>query len=312
MLGQTFHDFELIIIDDCSDDDSLAIIESFDDHRVRLLKSSERLGICKALNLGIENSRGSFLARMDADDICHPRRLERQVRFLNRHTKIGFCGTWVRRFGKDQIPQLYRLPVGESRVRAYAAFENPMVHSSVMFRREVFDSMPNGYRHDFINAEDYDLWTRLFEVTKGDNLAEVLLDYRVHAQSVTMQKTEAMDQVACRILERELGRLGVEPTEAELKFHRLWSTGRLASEDYLQEMKSIERWLIRLNEANKRSKAFDTAAFLWASREIWFGLCYRIQALGHPVLKRFFQSPLSRGDLKSGAILMAAKAKRML
>lgn len=312
LLGQTLADFEVIVIDDCSVDDSPAIVESFRDHRIRLIKSTERLRICKALNLGIKKSNGHFLARMDADDVCHPRRLEKQVRFLKRHPEIGFCGSWVRRFGTNQLPQTYHRPVGGARVKAFAVFDNPMVHSSVMIRRDVFNQLEAGYRDDFANAEDYDLWTRLFEITGGDNIPEILLDYRVHGQSVTIQKSTAMDSTACRILKRELMRLGLEPTDKEIMHHRLWSTGRLNPDDVLRDIDSAEQWLIRLLEANRRSCACNSAAFLWAAREIWFALCYRVQAARKPILRKFFLSPISRGDLKAGAILLGAVAKRLL
>lgn len=312
VLRQTFQSFELIVIDDCSTDESTTIVNSFQDPRVRLITSDRRLRICNALNLGIENAKGQFLARMDADDICFPHRLERQVRFLRRYPEIGFCGSWVRRFGETQQAQTYRRPVGAMRVQAFAFFDNPMVHSSVMLRREVLKCLDVAYRDDFAKAEDYDLWTRLFEFSWGDNLPEILMDYRVHPQSVTIQKSEAMDYTACRVLARELKRLGLEPTDGEVMQHRLWATGRHNLDDVLRDIDSAEQWLIRLLEANRRSCACNPAAFLWAAREIWFALCYRVQAARKPILRKFFLSPISRGDLKAGAILLGAVAKRLL
>lgn len=307
---QTFRDFELIVVDDGSTDESPAIVRSFDDPRIRLIQSFVQLRICKVLNLGIEHARGRFLARMDADDVCHPRRLERQVRFLRRHPDVGFCGSWVRRFGADQAAQIYRRPVGAARVRAFAAFDNPMVHSSVMLRRDLLSRLGDGYRDEYVDAEDYDLWNRLLEITRGDNLPEILLDYRVHAQSVTLQKSEAMDRTACRVLKHELSRLGLEPAEDEVVRHRLWSTGRFNQDDILQDIDCAEHWLVRLVEANRASRACDPAAFLWAAREIWFALCYRVLAAGRPILKHYFRSPISRGDLKNRMIFLGAWMKR--
>ena len=308
--GQTLRDFELIVVDDGSTDESPAIVRSLGDPRIRLVQSSGRLRISKALNLGIEHARGRFLARMDADDVCHPRRLERQVRFLGRHPDVGFCGSWVRRFGADQAAQIYRRPVGSARVRALAVFDNPMVHSSVMLRRDLLARLGGGYRDEYVDAEDYDLWSRLLEITRGDNLPEILLDYRVHAQSVTLQKSEAMDRTACRVLKRELSRLGLEPAEDEVVRHRLWSTGRFNQADVLQDIDCAEHWLVRLVEANRASRACDPAAFLWAAREIWFALGYRVLAAGRPILKHYCRSPISRGDLKNGMIFLGAWLKR--
>lgn len=312
VLGQTLHDFELIVIDDCSTDASPAIVESFGDPRIRLVRATERLRICRALNLGIQHARGRFLARMDADDLCRSRRLRQQVDFLNRHPNVGFCGGWVRRFGEQQAAQTYRRPVGCARVRAFAVFDNPMVHSTVMLRRDVLRRSGVGYRDDCADAEDYDLWSRLFEVTAGDNLPEILLDYRVHGQSVTLQRTEAMDRTACRVLRRELKRLGLEPTDDEVMQHRLWSTGRLALEALSQGIDSAEEWLIRLLKTNDKSRACNPSAFLWAAREVWFALCYRVVAAGQPILKKYAGSPISRCDLRNGMILLGAIAKKRL
>lgn len=310
VLGQTLRDFELIVIDDCSTDESPAIVQSFCDPRIRLVRATERLRICRALNLGIEKARGRFLARMDADDLCRPRRLERQVEFLDCHPEIGFCGSWVRRFGENAPAQTYRRPVGSARVRAFAVFDNPMVHSTVLLRRDVLRRLDVAYRDEFADAEDYDLWSRLLEFTNGDNLPEVLLDYRVHAQSVTLQKTGAMDQTACRVLARELKWLGLEPAAEDVMQHRLWSTGRLTADALPQDIEAAEQWLARLLEANRASRACDRSAFLWAAREIWFALCYRVQAAGQPILNRFLTSPISRGDLRNTMILLGSMAKR--
>lgn len=306
---QTFSDFELIVIDDCSTDESSCITKAFGDKRLKLIQASERLRISKALNLGIDHAQGTFIARMDADDICHPFRLERQFTFLKHHPQIGFCGTWVRRFGEGQHPYPYRSPAGFARFRAFSLFDNPIVHSSVMLRREVLARLDAYYRDDFVDAEDYDLWTRLLECTEGDNLPEVLLDYRVHAQSVTLQKKDSMDRTACRVLKRELTRLGLAFTNDDVLKHRRWSTGRLDLNCDSRNLECASQWLCRLLSANQTSHTFAPNAFLWAAREIWFALCYQALMAKIPCWKPFFSSPISRRDVKHTAILFGAMVK---
>lgn len=312
VLGQTYNNFELIIIDDCSKDETVTITQSFQDARIRLISSQERLRLCKALNIGLKNANGLFIARMDADDVCHPRRLEYQVRFLQKHSSIGFCGSWVRRFGEQQQSQRLCGPVGPMRVKAFAIYDNPMVHSSVMLRREVLQNVEPVYRDDFAHAEDFDLWTRLLKETEGDNLPEALLSYRVHNQSVTVQKSEAMDRTASRILKRSLKHLGLNPTQDEVMRHRRWATGRLDYDNISQDIEAAEKWLNQLLKANRQSLFSDPTAFLWATRKIWFALCYRTQAVEQPIMKRFFHSSISRRDWKNGVILLGAIAKRRL
>lgn len=312
VLQQSLTDFELIVVDDCSSDESASIAGSFGDPRIRLIRSLDRLRICKALNLGIENARGEFLARMDADDLCRPERLERQVRFLDRHPQIGFCGSWVMRFGEHQPAQLYRRPVGFPRIHAFALFDSPMIHSTVMIRRKALQHLDAWYQEDFVDAEDYDLWNRLFEFTECDNLPEVLLDYRVHTQSVTLRKTESMDLTACRIQERELIKLGLKLTKGEVIQHRRWATGRLDIERDSKDIDRAEKWLMRLMDANLASQTYDPKAVLWAMREVWFALCYRVQAASKPILERFITSAISRNDLKHIILLTGAIIKHRL
>lgn len=309
---QTFRDFEVIIIDDCSTDESPNIAESFDDPRFHLIRAAARLRISHALNLGITHAQGQLIARMDADDLCHPIRLERQFTFLSQHPQIGFCGSWVKRFGKDLNPQTYRRPVGPARVSAFSIFDNPIVHSSVMIRHNILTRLDSCYRNEFVDAEDYDLWTRLLEFTQGDNIPEVLLDYRVHAQSVTLQKTDSMDRMACRILKRTLARVGLEVSDEEVLRHRLWSTGRLDLKHISESLGSAEKWLTRLLATNQTSHTFDTKALLWAAREIWFTLCYRALMAGTTSLKPIFYSPISLTDFKNFSILACAITKRQL
>jgi glycosyltransferase involved in cell wall biosynthesis len=307
---QSFNDFECIVIDDGSTDDTSIILASQSDKRLRVLKQNVQGGICKALNLGIEFAHGKYLARMDADDICHPQRLQKQVEFLDKHQQVGFCGTWVRRFGEGQIPKVFSRPAGFQRIRAFSLFDNPFVHSTIMLRKDLFRKYNVRYRDDFAGAEDYELWTRLMENTVCENLSDVLLDYRVHSQSVTQNKTEIMDNLTCKILYNELCKLGLKPSVHEVLLHRLWSTGRFDNNIKSEQIERVESWLKRLLFANQTSQTYDQSAFLWAVRETWFALCYRFQALRYPILYRFFQSTISRYDIKHGAILMGALIKR--
>lgn len=309
---QSFSDFECIVIDDGSTDSTPLILASQSDKRLRIINQNVQGGICKALNLGIECAQGRYLVRMDADDICHPRRLQKQIEFLDQHPQIGFCGSWVRRFGENQVPQVYSRPVSFQKIRAYAVFDNPMIHSSVMIRSECLRSLTHGYKEDFAGAEDYELWTRLMENTECENLSEVLLEYRVHPQSITLTKTDTMDRLACRILKRELYKLGIAPSEREVLQHRLWSTGRLDKDGGGNQIERAEAWLNRLIAANRDCQLHDKNAFFWAVREIWFALCYQMQVLGYPVLHRFFQSSIGRGDIKHGCILIGSLVKRRL
>lgn len=310
--AQSLQNFECIVVDDGSTDETSEILARQCDSRLLVVRSVRQGGICKALNLGISHAKGQFIARMDADDICHPSRFEKQVEYLQSHPQIGFCGSWVRRFGENQIPLLYARPIGPKRIRAYAVFDNPMVHSSIMFQGDLVRTNKNLYLEDFAGAEDYELWTRLLESTECENLSDILLDYRLHSQSITLTKTQTMDILACRILKKELSKLGIIPSDYDVLQHRLWSTGRLDKNCGASQIDRAEAWLKRLINANQDVQAHDNHAFLWAVREIWYALCYQLQAWGFPVLHRFFKSSISRGDMRHGYILIGSWVKQRL
>lgn len=101
VLAQTFTDFELIIIDDASTDESLSIARDFADERIRIVENEENLGLTKSLNKGISLAQGKYIARMDSDDICLPTRFEKQVAYLDAHPDVGVCGGWVELIGEQ-------------------------------------------------------------------------------------------------------------------------------------------------------------------------------------------------------------------
>ncbi len=274
VLAQSFTDFEFIIVDDCSTDDSVAIIESFRDPRLRLLRAPERLRICKALNLGLDHAKGRYVARMDADDVCRPTRLNRQVRHMDRHPGVALCGSWVRRFGYDDTGRVVKGPTAGDDVRAHALFDNPIVHSSVMIQRDVLETTAMRYEEAYRNAEDYELWIRLFAHGRAVNLPEVLLDYRVHPQSVTTAAGAGMDEAASRVVRRLLSELGMNPADDEVLFHRHLGTGRLRPERDRSALARAAEWLEGLIACNDRTPVYAPRALRRAVADVWYRACY--------------------------------------
>lgn len=175
--SQTLRAIEIIVVDDGSTDDSVALVESQarEDPRIVLIRSS-RVRISAALNRGIAQARGAFIARMDADDIAHPQRLARQAEFLEAHPAVAVVGTGFRVIDATGAVLKTQHPVGDPKaVREALRRGNCLAHPTVMMRRE---AAALGYRELFPYAEDYDLWTRAAERWDLANLDEALLDYR--------------------------------------------------------------------------------------------------------------------------------------
>lgn len=183
---QTLSDFELIIVDDGSADETPRIIgeHAKTDPRIRAMRQ-ERLGLVAALNRGLAESRGWLIARLDADDRAHPQRLQRQSEYLERHPEIGLLGTWADKIDEQgSVTGSLKPTTQPDELAALLTRTNPFLHSSIMLRKSLLQDV-GFYRPAFQGAEDYDLWLRLSEVTKIANLPECLLQYRVHPASVT-------------------------------------------------------------------------------------------------------------------------------
>jgi len=182
VLGQTFGDFEFLIVDDGSADGTRDLLGALRDPRVRVMRNVENLGLTRSLNLGLGAASGQFVARMDADDVCLPERLARQVEFLRSRPDVGIVGC-----SRELIDECGRFVAHaqaaevDVRIRWKCLLGNPFAHPAVMLRLDVLDR--NGLRYDehFRTAQDYELWTRLLTVTRGANLREPLLKYRLRS-----------------------------------------------------------------------------------------------------------------------------------
>lgn len=179
VLTQSYVDFELIIINDGSTDDSVAIIEKLKDPRIRFYQQSNK-GLAATLNRGISLAKGEYIARQDQDDLSFPSRFERQINFLEANQDVGIVGTdaeiWV---DNSRTTRLLNHPSQNVLLKFALLFDNHFVHSSVMIRRSVFDRV-GCYAEDSSRQppEDYELWSRLMKEYKLANLPEVLVAYR--------------------------------------------------------------------------------------------------------------------------------------
>jgi len=190
ILCQTFSNFEFIIIDDASRDNSPCILESYKrkDHRIRIIQNDQNLGLTKSLNNGLENATGVFIARQDADDLSLPDRLEKQYQYFLRHPDLCLVSSSaciIDAHGKEIFPSHYRL--NQAQIMNHMKRHNIITHGSVMFRRkEILDL--GGYREHFQYAQDYDLWLRIIEKYKIHIIPEYLYKVRISFENISMKK----------------------------------------------------------------------------------------------------------------------------
>jgi glycosyltransferase involved in cell wall biosynthesis len=202
VLSQSFEDFELLILNDGSIDDSASIARSYSDRRIRYFEHSN-MGLPATLNEGARVARGEFLFRQDQDDLSYPARFARQVAYLDEHPDVAVLGTWARIFvdGDSTIPYRYhRHPTTHAAVAFSTIFDSTFVHSSVAMRRSAFEAL-GGYSCDPLRQppEDFELWSRMCLRYKVANLAEVLVDYREVASSMSRVLREDFSERMLRI-----------------------------------------------------------------------------------------------------------------
>jgi glycosyltransferase EpsE len=191
VLNQTFSDFELIVCDDCSTDDTPNIIKrkAGQDRRIRYIENEINLGFCKCLNLCANLATSPFLARMDSDDISLPDRLEIEYNFLSNNPNLAACGSSAFLFDEKGI---WGLAIGEKQPKIKDALRGtPMIHPSVLMRKDALASV--GYYTIFKGkircSEDYDLWLKMLSCGMTiENLPDVLLMYREGKESYKKRK----------------------------------------------------------------------------------------------------------------------------
>jgi len=232
ILGQAFRDFEFLIIDDASTDSTREIILSRADPRIRLLKNETNLGLTKSLNIGLKAATGEYVARMDADDVSLPERLERQAAYLDGNPGDALVGSLADVIGEDS--QLISKPLGPAPNRGMIyvrlAFSNVMAHSSAMFRRSVVEKL-GGYDESFPQSQDYDLWYRVSRSCGVRILNLVLLKWRTTPSAISEKSGESQRVCAKRIFVKHVREvmpaISDRALERLIRYHEglvLWAT----------------------------------------------------------------------------------------
>lgn len=289
IVSQSFEDWELILINDGSTDGSESIIMDYDDERIFYIKNPVNLKLIKTLNKGIDYCGGQYIARMDADDICHPDRLKRQVEFLDSHPQVLMCGTAaevIDNRGK-QTGNIHNL-TSDDYLQINLMFSPSFIHPSMMIRTEVLKE--NKYDEAYKHVEDYDLWCRMARLGKVANIDDELLRYRWHDSNVSVLNSEVQRELKDELIKRELSRLDLIPTESELYCHKvtfqLYALGNKLDVP-VDRFEDIANWftkLIRQNEIKHIYVQSALVAFLWSR---WTVLCISQKKYGKVLFSPF-------------------------
>ena len=196
ILQQTYANFEFIIVNDASTDNTSEILKKYDDCRLRVLTNPENLGLTKSLNRGINAARGQYIARMDADDLSLPHRLEKQLEFLENHPEYALVGSSYYQIDETgSIKSLIQVLTDHCELRTGLWQQNWFGHGTVMMRQAAV-VQAGGYDEKFTYAQDYDLWLRLADNHRLANLAEPLYCWRAIASCISLEKTQEQQYFA--------------------------------------------------------------------------------------------------------------------
>ncbi len=222
ILDQTYRDFELLIIDDCSTDDTCGIIESFHDRRIKLIRNEVNKGLVYGLNLGLQQLRHEFIARMDGDDVCLPNRLENQIRFMDDNPDVVLCGTqayWEEVDQQGNFGKSYNwdYPVSDEAIRVSLLWSASFVHPSIMIRGDVIRSNQLKYDENYpIACEDWHMWVRLSNYGRLANLSDRLVRYRIRKGSLHRSDPTFAMQLNQQVRRYYFASIGIEDSIVEI------------------------------------------------------------------------------------------------
>ena len=254
ILEQTFNDFEFLIIDDASTDDSIEIIKAFHDPRIRLVRNRENMGLTRSLNFGLSQARGDYIARMDDDDLSLPTRLQAQMDFFEKNPSYGLVGTSYR-YIDEEGRCIYEkiLPRTSPEIKKALGITNQFAHASVMFPAQAIAAV-GPYREFFRYAQDYDLFLRIAEKFEVYNIPEILTEWRVRLNSASVKYRTLQNQYAhiARISASERSKTGKDPVERQD-----FSPDEISSLEYLAAPSLLSRY--------RRKNIMANSYYYWAN-----------------------------------------------
>lgn len=289
VLNQDYRDFELLIVDDGSTDSSVRILKRYRDERIILIENPVNLGFANSLNKAVRQARGTYIARMDSDDIALPNYLQDTVAYLDGHPDTGVVyGDMIKFHGHQLKHEWDTNDYTSDFIHAILLFYNVVNHNCVVMKREIFDTY--AYDPEFSVSEDAKLWTQISAEYPIERLPQTVVLYRVHEKQVSVAKRDLQRQQELKRMTPWLGELLGEVSEEELSLHD-HIAGKQPPVDFAQAL----RWLHRLGDANERVKLFEKRCF----HQVLLRMFITTAAYNHYTALQKFRGAMSFGVAES-------------
>ncbi len=292
ILYQTFSEFELIILDDGSIDQTLEIVRSYTDKRIRLIQNDQSLNLSEARHKIVLLSKGTYIAYLDSDDIAAPSRLLEQLHFLRQNNDIYMVGSWVEIIDErgNSKNSIWKHTTSPDIIPSILLFRNCFTQSSVLLKKECL--LTTSYRSTYWPAPDFDLWTRLSHKYKMANIPKVLTYYRVHQENSSLQKQKEIKECTQLIFSNSLKRFGFTPTLEEINIHD--SLERHSKEFSEEKINKIQIWLLKLLSINQKTHLYSDEIFKRIVTDYWFRVSCVSANKGLTSFNKYYSSGLAR------------------
>jgi len=254
ILNQTFNDFEFIIIDDASTDNTRQILDEVSDCRIVRINNEAHTGNYSCRNQGLALARGRYIAVMDGDDIACDNRMEVQFEFMETNPKYLATGSYTEIFRENSQPYVSRSLREYDNIKVYLLGNNVFYHPTLFLRKEVFNQYNLCYNTDYYYAADYDLVMNISRIGGLTNIPAILLKYRIHQNQITHSKHREQSMYADYIRLKQLSFFKLRPSVEEVLVHLSLMKNIPMPKS---KMPLAEKWCNKLLVKNNQLKMYD-------------------------------------------------------
>lgn len=275
IINQDYEQWELIIVCEYGNTDGsnqLAKFYAKYDKRIRIIENPEKLGLAESLNEGIRQSKGKYIARIDADDLSNSKRISTQVAYMDGRPQVGVTQFYQHYFGVNANDFIHRPPISAEAMKAKLLFFCDACHSTVMFRKSVLEKYQLKYDKE-AQLEDYDLWIKLVKVTSFETIPEIYGEYRVWTNNISLKKNKAIQEEMCHIIAKQLEE-NLDLKIPERNWYLLGSWNNIFSEMNAEEKESalseLQKILLSIWKQNKKKKFYSKHELLVSLYAKWY------------------------------------------